>query len=452
MSTSLRDLPSVDRLLASAEAKQWLRLYARPLVVEQIRGELERARVQARAGGPLPSEQLLLEGVAARLQSAAAPTLRAVINASGVVLHTNLGRAELAPAAVAAVAAAAGAVHLEYDLERGGRGERDHLVEADLCALTGAEAATVVNNNAAAVLLALNTLAQGKEVVVSRGELIEIGGSFRLPDVLAKSGAHLHEVGTTNRTHRHDYEAAIGPITGALLKVHTSNYRIAGFTADVPLGELVEIGRARGVPVVEDLGSGALIDLGAYGLPREPVVADSVARGADLVTFSGDKLLGGPQAGLVVGCRSLIEKLRDNPLKRALRCDKLTLAALSATLRLYRSSPALARDLPALRWLARPLAEIEAVGAEALPILRAILGEGYSCELVPEQTQVGSGALPTETIETRAIAVTHAALGADAIAERFRRARPPVIGRVKDGRFLLDLRAIASAADLAVRL
>jgi L-seryl-tRNA(Ser) seleniumtransferase len=309
-----------------------------------------------------------------------------------------------------------------------------------------------VNNNAAAVVLALNTLAQGKEVVVSRGELIEIGGSFRIPDVLAKSGAHLREVGTTNRTHPEDYETAIGPLTGALLKVHTSNYRVVGFTAEVALGALVAIGRGRGVPVIEDLGSGALIDLSALGLPREPVVTESIAAGVDLVTFSGDKLLGGPQAGLVVGRRDLVEQLRRNPLKRALRCDKLTLAALSATLRLYRRSPDLARELPTLRWLTRSIEEIERLGAEALRVLAEVLGPEYRCDVVPERTQIGSGALPTETVETRAVAVSHPSLGADAIAARFRRADPPVIGRVHDGRFLLDLRTVASAADLAVEL
>ena len=444
-----RALPSIDRLLASSAAQDWLRIYARSFVVEQMRAELEHTRRSAPAGPPAGEDELL-DRVGARLESISACSVRPVVNATGVVLHTNLGRAELAPAAITAVAAAAGAVNLEYDLRGGGRGDRDDLVEADLCALTGAEAATVVNNNAAAVLLVLNTLAEGREVVVSRGELIEIGGSFRIPDVLGKSGAHLREVGTTNRTHRSDYEAAVGPLTGALLKVHTSNYRVVGFTAEVPLAELVAIGNARGIPVVEDLGSGALVDLSDWGLPREPVVADRVKQGVGVVTFSGDKLLGGPQAGLLVGRREWIERVKRNPLKRALRCDKLTLAALSATLRLYRRSPNLARDLPVLRWLARPLADIEVLGREALPVLRARLGAEYDCALVAETTQIGSGALPTESVETRAIAVTHPSLGADAIAAHFRAAAPPVIGRVKDGRFLLDLRTIASAADLAV--
>jgi len=447
----LRDIPSVDRLLAAAAPRQWERVYARAFVVEQARAVLAEVRARVRDGDGVPPEDELLAAIEARLGAMAACAVRPVVNATGVVLHTNLGRAELAAAAIAAAAAAAGAVNLEYDLAQGQRGDRDDLIEEDLCALTGAEAATVVNNNAAAVLLALNTLASGREVVVSRGEMIEIGGSFRIPDVLAKSGAHLLPVGTTNRTHRGDYENAVCAATGALLKVHTSNYRIVGFTAEVSLEELVEIGRSGNVPVIEDLGSGALVDLSAFGLPREPIVAESVAAGADLVTFSGDKLLGGPQAGLLVGRRDLIARTKRNPLKRALRCDKLVLAALSATLRLYRRSPALERDLPTLRVLTRPLSELEAVGREALRLLGALLGPEYTCSLVAEQTQIGSGALPTETVETRAIAIAHPTAGADAIAARFRGADPAVIGRVKDGRFLLDLRTVPTAADLAVK-
>ncbi len=450
-SDAFRSLPSVDRLLRQARAVGLLARYPRELVTDAVRAQVELVRADLVAGGEgmVPSDDALLVFAEVQLRAIAAPTLRPVINASGVVLHTNLGRAVLADEAVDAVAAvAAEASNLEYDLAAGSRGERDAHVAAHLCALTGAEAAAVVNNNAAAVLLALNTLADGREVVVSRGELIEIGGSFRIPEILAKGGARLREVGTTNRTHLRDYERAIGPDTGLLLKVHPSNYRIAGFTANVGLAELVGLGRARGVPVMEDLGSGALIDLSTYGLPREPVVAERVALGPDIVTFSGDKLLGGPQAGLLVGTRDAIERLQSNPLKRALRCDKLTLAALEATLRLYRTAPDLAATLPTLRILTRPLAELEEIGRAALILLEAKLGAEHDLELVEAEAQIGSGALPTDTIPSLAIAVTHPDLGPLAIAARFRAAQPPIVGRVHDDRFLLDLRCIWNAADL----
>jgi L-seryl-tRNA(Ser) seleniumtransferase len=352
----LRNIPSVDRVLNTDAAASALARFQRGYVTQTIRAVLEDARRGLAADAPCrpPSPEEAMAAAIARMESERRLPIRPVVNATGVVLHTNLGRALLADEAVEAVArAAASAVNLEYDLQRGERGERDALIKEDLCALTGAEDATAVNNNAAAVLLALNTLAEGREVIVSRGELIEIGGSFRIPDVMAKSGAHLREVGTTNRTHARDYATAIGERTALVLKVHTSNYRIVGFTSDVSLEELVAIGHERSVPVMEDLGSGALVDLSAYGLPKEPVVAERVRLGADLVTFSGDKLLGGPQAGLIVGRREWIGRLNRNPLKRALRCDKLTLAALAATLRLYRTAPDLRAALPTLRWLTR---------------------------------------------------------------------------------------------------
>ena len=290
-----------------------------------------------------------------------------------------------------------------------------------MCALTGAEAATVVNNNAAAVLLLLNSLAAGREVVVSRGELIEIGGSFRLPDVMAHSGARLREVGTTNRTHPADYESAIGPDTALLLKVHPSNYRVVGFTAEVGLAELVEIGRRHKIDVVEDLGAGALIDLGRLGLPHEPMVAERIAAGAALVTFSGDKLIGGPQAGIAVGRRELVERMRGNALRRALRCDKLTLAALEATLRLYLRSGDLAATLPTLRYLSRTAGELELIAERARGILAERLGGGFGLEVVPALSQIGSGAQPTEQIPSRAVRVTHPELAPEAIAAMFRR-------------------------------
>jgi L-seryl-tRNA(Ser) seleniumtransferase len=301
------------------------------------------------------------------------------------------------------------------------------------------------------VLIAVNTLANGKEVVVSRGELVEIGGAFRIPDILAKSGATLREVGTTNRTHPGDYERAIGPNAGLLLKVHASNYRIVGFSADVSLNELVDIGRRHNVPVMEDLGSGALVDLSQYGLPKEPLVSQRVACGADVVTFSGDKLLGGPQAGLVVGTRRWLTEIAQNPLHRAVRCDKLTIAALEATLRLYQQSHNITHQIPTLQVLTRSLVEIERLGAEVVPALQQALGSGYRVSIEDSTSQIGSGALPTEDISTMVIAVDSDLMSAERIAERFRAARPAIIGRIHDGRFLLDLRTISKADELVPR-
>jgi L-seryl-tRNA(Ser) seleniumtransferase len=317
--------------------------------------------------------------------------------------------------------------------------------------LTRAEAATVVNNNAAAVLLALNTIASGKEVIVSRGELIEIGGAFRIPEIMARSGAILREVGTTNRTHLADYESAISDRTALLLKVHTSNYRIVGFVADVKLSALVALGQVHGIPVMEDLGSGALVDLARYGLPPEPMVTDRVAFGADLVTFSGDKILGGPQAGLVVGKASYVRRLQQNPLHRAVRCDKLTIAALEATLRLYRESPDVVRDIPALRVFTRPLAEIERIAEEAIAAMGRALSPEFRLSVDRDTSQIGSGALPTEEIATIVIVVGHETMSASRVAERFRQARPPILGRVKNDRFLLDVRTIWDPGDLVPR-
>jgi L-seryl-tRNA(Ser) seleniumtransferase len=444
----LRRIPSVDRLLGEPAAAPLLVRHRRERVVEAVRSVLDDWRLRLGRGERLPDAPALLAEAAAAL-APAGPLLRRVVNATGVGLHTNLGRAVLAEDAVAAlVSAARGAVALELDLATGRRGDRDRLLAADLCALTGAEAGIVVNNNAAAVLLGVTALAAGREVVVSRGELVEIGGSFRMPEVMAASGATVREVGTTNRTHARDYRAAIGPRTALLLKVHTSNYRIVGFTASVPLPDLVEIGRAAGVPVLDDLGSGALLDLAALGLPAEPLVRERVAAGADVVTFSGDKLLGGPQAGIIVGRRTAVERLASHPLRRALRPDKLTLAALGATLRLYRDSPDLAAALPIVRWLTRPLADLERIGAALAVRLAAALGEDYRVEVVASEAEVGSGAVPAEPIASRALAVTHPRHGADAIATRFREADPPVLGRICEGRFLLDLRGITGPDEL----
>ncbi len=378
-----------------------------------------------------------------RLESLAHPSPRPVINASGVILHTNMGRALLAAPAVEALAAVAGsACDLELDLETGGRGSRDKSCTRSLVALTGAEDATLVNNNAAAVVLAVNALALGREVIVSRGELVEIGGSFRIPDIIARSGARLREVGTTNRTHLSDYANAIGPDTGMLLKVHPSNYAVGGFTSAVTLAELATLARERDVPVVEDLGSGALVDLADYGLAREPLVGESVRAGADAVTFSGDKLLGGPQAGMIVGRRDALKKMKTNPLKRALRCDKLTLAALDATLRLYRTSTDLENQLPTLRYLTRDIDEIAKVASAAAALIREHLGTPFEVAVEPCESQIGSGAQPTETIPSRAVVIGHPTRSPLAIAAHFRASNPPIIGRVHENQFWLDARCI----------
>ena len=449
----LRELPSVDRLLHSSKSAELLARFGRAYVARHCREVLAELRSRIRDGAaPAPAEcedAAVLEQVARRMDAESAPGLTPVINATGTLLHTNLGRALLAEPAIEAIARAARRpVALEYDMTAGERGRRESVVEPLLTGLTGAEAATVVNNNAAAVLLALNTLAEGREVIVSRGELVEIGGAFRIPEIMAKSGAVLREVGTTNRTHPRDYEAAIGPNTGLLLKVHPSNYRLIGFTAEVSLSELTVIGRRHNLPVMEDLGSGALIDFSPRGLPKEPVVRERIAAGADLVTFSGDKVLGGPQSGLIVGRRDHIGAIARNPLHRALRCDKLTLAALDATLRLYQQAPDVFAAIPALTALTRPLDEVDAAARRAAARLTDALGPGYRVEVEDSTSQVGSGALPAEEIPTRVVVVSHEHLSAGSIAARFRGAHPPIIGRIKDGRFLLDARTVSSPDDL----
>jgi L-seryl-tRNA(Ser) seleniumtransferase len=441
---SLRDLPSVDRLLSHARAAAWLASVDREYVARLCRETLADLRRQIAEGASLPLAELdehnILTRVERRMKENRQSGLVRIVNATGTILHTNFGRARLPqPAIDAMVLAARHPVNLEYDLDRGARGSREALVESLLVQQTGAEAATVVNNNAAAVLVAINTLASGKEVVVSRGELVEIGGAFRIPDIVAKTGAVLREVGTTNRTHPGDYERAIGPNTGLLLKVHTSNYRIVGFSSDVGLGDLVAIGRSRGVPVMEDLGSGALVDLSQYGLPKEPLVSERVA------------LLGGPQAGLVVGARALVRQIASNPLHRAVRCSKLALAALEATLRLYQQSADITRDIPTLRTFTRSLEEIAEVGLRVLPSLQHALGASYRVSLEDSTSQVGSGALPTEELPTKVIAIESDSVSADRLAERFRGAHPPIVGRIKDGRFLLDLRTVDDPADLVPR-
>jgi len=451
-----RGLPPIDECLRAAEVVPALAGLSRgylKLRLQRAQEEMRAAIVAGRANLAADRAAMVqaIVHAAERAIEADEPRLYPVVNATGVVLHTNLGRAVLAESAIEAVEVAArSAVNLEYDLETGGRGDRDSIVEDEICALTGAEAATVVNNNAAAVVLALNSLAEGREVVVSRGEMIEIGGSFRLPDVMAKSGAVLKEVGTTNRTHRSDYADAIGPATALLLKVHPSNYRVVGFTSEVTLEELVEIGRERGVEVMEDLGSGALIDLEEFGIAREPIVRERVGAGAGIVTFSGDKLLGGPQAGVIVGRAALIERIKRNPLKRALRCDKLTIAALSATLRIYLRSKDIGSELPTLRILGRSKSEIAAMAPRAREILVERLGAEYQVEIVDATSQVGSGAMPVKELDTVALRVTHPQKSANAIASMFRRAR--IIGRIVDDSFQLDLRTVEDPALFSVEL
>ncbi|WP_306397594.1 L-seryl-tRNA(Sec) selenium transferase [Telluria beijingensis] len=460
---TVKDLPSIDKLLRLPSVQALVSSHGHTVVATQARAQVDGLRAQALAGALSSSALLpeaLAQALAGRVAERLAPRLRRVINLTGTVIHTNLGRAVLPQAAIDhLVAMMAGPNNLEYDLASGARGDRDSIVEGLLCEITGAEAATVVNNNAAAVLLSLAALGGGREAIVSRGELVEIGGAFRMPDVMASAGAHMVEVGTTNRTHLADYERAINERTALLMKVHTSNYAVQGFTSAVSEAELAPLARARGVALVSDLGSGSLIDMGKYGLPQEPTPQQMLAAGCDVVTFSGDKLLGGPQAGLIVGSKEFVTRIRKFPMKRALRLSKLPLAALEATLRLYLQPELLVRELPTLRWLTRGQEQVAANAQALLEPLRAALAPRYTVSLESMLSQIGSGSLPIDRLPSSGLAIAPALAGKrgvgtalDALSEALRGLPLPMIGRIADDRLLLDCRCIDDPLELLGQL
>jgi L-seryl-tRNA(Ser) seleniumtransferase len=442
MTDPRRDLPSVNALLETAGVRSLLEQHPRRVVLEAVRSAVNVARDQ---GSAHFTEQQWVASISSAVQSLSQPSLRRVINATGVVLHTNLGRAPLAePAVKAIVDIAGGFSNLEYDLTTGERGSRYTHCVGLLRQLTGAEDALVVNNCAAAMVLALNALAQRKEVLVSRGELVEIGGSFRIPDIMARAGAKLVEVGTTNRTHDDDYRRAITPKTAAIVKVHRSNFAIEGFTSDVAVDRLAFIAAEHGLPVIHDLGSGLMQPLDEYGLTGEPTASLALESGASLVLMSGDKLLGGPQAGIVLGAPALVAKLRKNPLARAMRVDKLTLSALEATLRLYLQPERALREIPVLSMLTTSVQEI---AARANAIAGKLLAAGIEAKVVESSASVGGGAFPTATIPSRAIALSRKA---QEVEKRLRLGEPAVIGRISEGKLLLDLRSVLPREDEAL--
>lgn len=440
----LKSLPGVDHILTLAQTDDRFARIPRSLVLESVRRAIDNTRTKIREGSPVTiNDEVIIKQAALLAAQKMKNRLTPLINATGVVLHTNLGRALLCRDALDNIMAVSSSYsNLELNLVTGKRGIRYAAIEELICELTGAQAAMAVNNNAGAVLLALNTLAQGRQVIVSRGELVEIGGSFRVPDVMIKSGCILKEVGTTNRTHPHDYTNAITEDTGLLLKVHTSNYKIEGFTTAVSLKELVDIGKAHGIPVMEDLGSGTLIDLSAFGLPSEPPVFEQVASGADVVTFSGDKLLGGPQAGILVGAKQCMDQIKANPLTRALRIDKMTLAGLEATLKLYRDTLVAVEEIPTLRMLTLSYEQI-CRDAEALfSLVTDAVGNQAELALADMTSRPGGGSYPGLTLPTRCLTIRPKTMSVTALDRKLRAFDPPVMGRIENDRFIIDPRTL----------
>jgi L-seryl-tRNA(Ser) seleniumtransferase len=438
MTDPRRNLPSVSALLETREMRALLERHPRTLVVEAIRDTLSELRLNARDAD---SDDLAV-AIAQRVEQSALPSLRPVFNATGIILHTNLGRAPLANAAIEAVVGVAGGyTNLEYDLDAGRRGTRYSHCVSLLCELTGADDAIVVNNGAAALVLALSALARGREVIVSRGELVEIGGSFRVPDIMGRSGATLVEVGTTNRTHLDDYVRAITPRTGAIAKIHRSNFTIEGFVADAGVGDLVPVAGEHDIPIVHDLGSGLLIPLDEFGLSGEPTAREALGAGATLVLMSGDKLLGGPQAGIAVGKAHAIARLKKDPFARAMRVDKMTIAALGATLQLYRDPERALAEIPTLAMITAPQAEVSKRAADLADTLRA---SNIDAEVVTTSASVGAGAFPTRGIPSSGVALSG---DAAALERRLRSGTPPVIGRIADDRLVLDLRSVPAVDD-----
>ena len=446
----LRKIPSVDEILSRKEIIELLRTHPRTVVVDAIRRGLKRLREEllrkediSGLEDSLLSFEHLYPLFQREIDVQVQPKLRRVINATGVVIHTNLGRSPLHSSALKHLIEVSETYsNLEYDIELGERGNRHSHVEETLCRLSGAESALVVNNNAGAVLLSLNTIAEGREVIVSRGELVEIGGSFRIPDVMKRSGAFLREVGTTNRTHLSDYQKAIGPQTALLLKVHTSNFRVMGFISEVSLQDLVQLGRQHHLPVLNDLGSGCFVDFTQYGLEKEPTVQEAIKTGVDVVTFSGDKLLGGPQGGIILGRKNFLDPIKINPLARALRIDKLTLASLESTLLLYLDEKRAMEEIPTLRMLSLDLKELKRRGRRLLKRLSGMVKEGIQFNLREDVSQVGGGALPLQKLPTIVIAIKPTNFSVNSLEERLRKGEPPVIARINKDEFILDMRTI----------
>lgn len=456
----LRALPSLDAVMKDSRCQTLIKQFGKASLFDELQSQLKQLRHEIQhpekssGGFEQQSRDTLTSTIITRSNAALtglfAPSLRAVTNLTGIILHTNLGRAPYPDDAIdAMISVSKGASNLEYNLRNGKRGRRDDHVEQWICKLTNAEAATTVNNNAAAVLLVLNTLAAKKEVIVSRGELIEIGGSFRMPSIMKKAGCKLREVGTTNRTHLADYQQAIGKKTAALMKVHTSNYEINGFSESISAATLSTLATDAKIPLIDDLGSGSLTDLTRFGLPAERTAAQAIAEGVDVITFSGDKLLGGPQCGIIAGRRELIERIDQNPMKRAMRLDKITLAALEAVLKLYANPDQLAHKIPALRILSRKPAHINESALQLQQLLTDLLPLSVTTSIVPCQSQIGSGALPTKTLDSYAVMLTpDATLSTEKLASALRSIPEPVIGRIKNNALLLDCRALEQPQQL----